>query len=161
MGRREPVLPVLTRGRPSGVAALPSTSAAGGLVSKRQHGLWERAALLLVVAVLVAALAACTAAAAVSCYALSIIHEPSGAVRAAAAQAQAAADKAVAAAAQASGGQRVGLAAGPLGNSSSSRQYTVVVMSYSKRLPTLPLVLNKLGSCPSGEARGAARRSIH
>lgn len=170
MGRREPVLPVLTRGRPSGAScsSLPSTSAVGGLVPKRQHGLWERTALLVVVAVLVASLAACTAAAAVSCYALSIIYEPSTAVQAAAAQAQAAALQAAATVPLASGSQRAGLAgglessagnsssAGVSSNSSSSSQYTVVVMSYSKRLSTLPLVLNKLGSCPSGGARAAS-----
>jgi hypothetical protein len=33
--------------------------------------------------------------------------------------------------------------------------YTVVIMSYAKRLRTLPLVVNKLGSCPSGGRAGA------
>lgn len=131
---------------------------------------WRAAAALL----MLLALTAFLAGAAVSCYILTTIYESPAAVAAAAAEAQAAAAAASAShqlemgaatpsrpseGAQApllapnhTAGQQLA-ASGPTSQLLDPTRYTVVVMSYRRRLRTLPLVINKLGSCPSGEAR--------
>jgi hypothetical protein len=80
-------------------------------------------------------------------YVHSILHEPQAAVAAAAAEAQAAAATAAS------------VVRGLLRQQLSDQQaaaaeqlpsnYTVVVMSYSRRLASLPLVINQLARCPS------------
>ena len=102
---------------------------------------------------------AAVASAAAGAYLLSILYEPAAPLAAAAAEARAAASRAWAAAAPAGPAAPDPLqpdaaaAAGPDSLNGHARlpgNYTVVVMSYAGRRATLPLVVRKLGGCPSG-----------
>ena len=143
---REPVLPVRTQRARAGGGWLSSLAASdGGRSSHPGRGdSWgkpakpgrraalRRAAVVIALALL---LAASVPALAAWLYVRSMLHESPAAVAEAAAEAQAAAQAAAAA------GQ-------PLVDG-----YTVVGMSYIKRLDTVRLVVNLLGRCPHGEPR--------
>ncbi|PRW57258.1 glycosyltransferase family 64 C5-like [Chlorella sorokiniana] len=128
-----PVLPLHKAAKPSPPAAKHGKPPRQ--ISSRQ--VWRAAALL----ALAALLAAAAAAAAVGWYATSILHERPEALAAAMTEVQAAVS-----------GAAAGTAAAPEqeGGNLLAGNYTVVVMSYIKRLSTtLPYVVNHLGNCPS------------
>ncbi|PRW33720.1 Solute carrier family 35 member G1 [Chlorella sorokiniana] len=169
---REPVLPV-RKPKPKSSSPIGSPPGSrrllrgGGSRAGLQRAL--RAALLLL---MVAAAAACTVAAAAALYYRSIIYEPADALAAATAEVQQALRAAGSAAVWPAGAPSLaaeddlkppGPAAidvlraaedPPIEESPAPQplwtaNYTVVVMSYAARLRTLPLVVNKMGSCPS------------
>lgn len=132
---REPVLPVRTqkvrftcsKAISNGGSWHPSKSSVKPTSKQRLRCAAAWAVLVLLVAATVGAVAIYT-------YVQSILHEDPAAVAEAAAEARAAA--------RAAATQQPEVLA-----------YTVVVMSYVKRLGTVRTVVNKLGSCPSGECR--------
>lgn len=145
-----PVLPVRTH--------RPKTGCSPGSGGRRQHrqasdgGRVGRAA---AAAAIVLALACSAAGALAGTYFISILYEPPSAVAAAAAEAAAAVSKA-----WVDGQTGAAAASDPLQPPDPIVQhlgelvhwkYTAVVMSYGGRRATLPMVLRKLGSCPSGE----------
>lgn len=148
-GGREPVLPTVIRA--------PRQSSAGHPAAKRRHSTWRRTALAALLVLAAGALAAFIAAATVSAYAFSIIWEPPGAVAAAAADAQAAAARYLATQQGSVDNSMFGAVSAddkarfPASNDTvaAASRYTIVVMSYNRRLSILPLIINKLGSCPS------------
>ena len=163
-GRRSPcdpaLLPVRTKVRPLGASPVAGSSAAGKRSSSSRRRQVGAGVLLLSVLALVAAGVTTTA---LSCYALSTLYEPPAAVAAAVAEAHAAAAAAAARAVPAAAiaphsalqpqvlQRQLQLPAQAQPHQQRlTANYTVVVMSYAKRLRTLPLVVNKLGSCPSG-----------
>lgn len=168
-GRRSPrdpaLLPVRTKVRPLGGSPVAGSSAAG----RRGGGRWRQAGAGVLLLLVLAAVAAGAMATALSCYALSTLYEPPAALAAAVAEAHAAAAAAAAGTSNAATQQQVlqwqlQLPSQPQPQQQPQQQllaahYTVVIMSHAKRLRTLPLVVNKLGSCPSGGRVGSAPTS--
>lgn len=151
------LLPVRTK--PGSATPSPGRRQRAAPVGARR--LRRAAALAAVLLLVTAAGAGCAAGG----YMLSVIYEPAGPLALAAAEVQAAASLAAPPAGPTAPDPlqpdtAVAAAATPDSLDMQPQlpaNYTVVVMSYAGRRATLPLVVRKLGSCPSG-APGRVRR---